>query len=71
MSMKCLYCRTGKVDVKWQTPHANVTENSERLANVVAREREGDIKIQIPTSYNIALFCEQCLEQKLFISLFN
>lgn len=34
MSMKYLYCRTGKVDVKWQTPHANVIENSERLANV-------------------------------------
>lgn len=41
MSMKCLYCRTGKVDVKWQIPHANVIENSERLANVVAREGEG------------------------------
>ena len=41
MSMKCLYCRTGKVDVKWQTPHANVIENSERLANVVAGEGEG------------------------------
>ena len=41
MSMKCLYCRTGKVDVKWQTPHANVIENSERLANVVDGEGEG------------------------------